>query len=193
MKAEQINVDSKTVFDAATQAINTSYALFDRIVPVLDGLFVERIELDIKKEYTAIITVVLVLLLVLYVFAGLYFSVVDNIHKIDEGSTRLAAGDLTTRINLDSKDEMSSIAYSFNNMAERIEGLIQQIMSASTQLATAAEEVSAVAGDSSRNVEQQRNETDQVATAMNEMTATVNEVARNAESAAGSGRCGNGD
>ncbi len=185
LKAEQINVDSKTVFDAATQAINTSYALFDRIVPVLDGLFVERIELDIKKEYTAIITVVLVLLLVLYVFAGLYFSVIDNIHKIDEGSTRLAAGDLTSRINLNSKDEMSSIAQSFNNMAEHIESLIQQIMSASTQLATAAEEVSAVAGDSSRNVEQQRNETDQVATAMNEMTATVNEVARNAESAAG--------
>ncbi len=185
LKAEQINVDSKVVFDAATQAINTSYALFDRIVPVLDGMFVERIELDIKKEYTAIITVVLVLLLVLYVFAGLYFSVVDNIHKIDEGSTQLAAGNLTARINLNSKDEMSSIAQSFNNMAERIESLIQQIMSASTQLATAAEEVSAVAGDSSRNVEQQRNETDQVATAMNEMTATVNEVARNAESAAG--------
>ncbi len=185
IKADQISVDSKTVFDAATQAINTSYALFDSIVPVLDSLFVERIELDIKKEYTAIVTVVLVLLLVVYVFAGLYYSVVDNIHKIDEGSSQLAAGDLTARINLNSRDEMSSIAQSFNNMAERIESLIQQIMSASTQLATAAEEVSAVAGDSSRNVEQQRNETDQVATAMNEMTATVSEVARNAESAAG--------
>lgn len=185
LKAEKINVDSKTVFNTATQAINTSYALFDSIVPVLDGMFVERIELDIQKEYTAAALVLLVLLLVLYVFAGLYFSVVDNIHKIDEGSTQLAAGNLTARINLNSKDEMSSIAQSFNNMAERIESLIQQIMSASTQLATAAEEVSAVAGDSSRNVEQQRNETDQVATAMNEMTATVSEVARNAESAAG--------
>lgn len=185
LKAEQINVDSKTVFDTATQAINTSYALFDSIVPVLDSLFVERIELDIQKEYTAAVLVLLVLLLVLYVFAGLYFSVVDNIHKIDEGSSQLAAGDLTARIKLNSRDEMSSIALSFNNMAERIESLIQQIMSASTQLATAAEEVSAVASDSSRNVEQQRNETDQVATAMNEMTATVSEVARNAESAAG--------
>jgi len=185
LKAEQINVDGKTVFDTATQAINASYALFDSIVPVLDGMFVERIELDIQKEYIAVALVLLVLLLVLYVFAGLYFSVVDNIHKIDEGSTQLAAGDLTARINLNSKDEMNSIAQSFNTMAERIESLIQQIMSASTQLATAAEEVSAVAGDSSRNVEQQRNETDQVATAMNEMTATVSEVARNAESAAG--------
>ena len=180
-----IQIDSQTVLQQSIDAINTSYALYDAIVPVLDGLFVDRIKQNQQIKYMALAIVVVVLLVIIYLFAGLYLSVVDNIHRIDEGSTRLADGDLTIRIDIHSKDEMCSIATSFNNMAEQIEALIQQIISSATQLASATEEVSAGANDSSKNVEQQRNETEQVATAMNEMTATVSEVARNAESAAG--------
>ncbi|KTC32907.1 chemotaxis protein [Pseudomonas putida] len=52
-----------------------------------------------------------------------------------------------------------------------------------TQLASAAEELSAVTEQTSAGVNAQKVETDQVATAMNEMAATVQEVARNAEEA----------
>ena len=185
LNKESITIDSQTVFDRATDAINKSYALYDAIVPVLDGLFVDRIQKDKQVEFMAIATVVIVLLVIVYLFSGLYLSVVDNIHRVDVASSQLAGGDLTARVDINSKDEMRSIAKSFNHMAEQIEALIQQVISAATQLASATEEVSTVAHDSSNNVEQQRKETEQVATAMNEMTSTVAEVARNAESAAG--------
>ncbi|MGV8916876.1 MAG: methyl-accepting chemotaxis protein [Pseudomonas sp.] len=51
------------------------------------------------------------------------------------------------------------------------------------QIASAAEQLSAVTAQTSVGVTSQREETDQVATAMNQMTATVTEVARNAEEA----------
>ncbi|MFO8025686.1 methyl-accepting chemotaxis protein [Thiohalophilus sp.] len=185
LNKETITINSKTFYDNATAAINQSYALYDAIVPTLDRLFIERISYDQRAEIIEIAVVVLVLLLVVYMFAGLYLSVKDNISRIEEAATHLAGGDLTARVNITSKDEMRNISTSFNNMAEQNEALIQQVISAATQLASATEEVSAVADDSSKNIEQQRNETEQVATAMNEMTATVGEVAKNAESAAG--------
>ncbi|EGH34123.1 histidine kinase, HAMP region: chemotaxis sensory transducer, partial [Pseudomonas syringae pv. japonica str. M301072] len=52
-----------------------------------------------------------------------------------------------------------------------------------TQIASAAEQLSAVTEQTSAGVNSQKSETDQVATAMHEMSATVQEVARNAEQA----------
>ncbi|MDH5599827.1 MAG: methyl-accepting chemotaxis protein [Gammaproteobacteria bacterium] len=91
--------------------------------------------------------------------------------------------DLTLRSDVNSKDEIGEMAHAFNTMLHNFEGLIKQVVSTSTQLATAAEEVSAVASDSAQNVERQHVETDMVATAINEMTATVQEVAQNAQNA----------
>jgi len=91
--------------------------------------------------------------------------------------------DLTLRSNINSKDELGDMAYAFNGMLEKFESLIRQVHSSSSQLATASEEVSAVAQDSAQNVNQQRRETDQIATAIHEMTATVHEVAQNAQNA----------
>lgn len=93
--------------------------------------------------------------------------------------------DLTIRSEINSKDELGDMSGAFNGMLEKFEALIQQVSSSSNQLATASEEVSAVAQESARNVEQQRMETDMVATAINEMTATVHEVAQNAQNASG--------
>jgi methyl-accepting chemotaxis protein len=53
-----------------------------------------------------------------------------------------------------------------------------------TQLASAAEETSAVTTQTNAGISQQLSETSQVATAMNEMSATVQDVARNAVEAA---------
>ncbi|WP_375070064.1 MULTISPECIES: methyl-accepting chemotaxis protein [unclassified Pseudomonas] len=68
-------------------------------------------------------------------------------------------------------------------MGTTLRELISGIRDGVTQIASAAEELSAVTEQTSAGVNSQKIETDQVATAMHEMTATVQEVARNAEQA----------
>lgn len=68
-------------------------------------------------------------------------------------------------------------------MTVSLRELIGGIGDGVTQIASAAEELSAVTEQTSAGVNNQKVETDQVATAMNEMAATVQEVARNAEEA----------
>ncbi|NLW05252.1 MAG: methyl-accepting chemotaxis protein [Pseudomonadaceae bacterium] len=97
-------------------------------------------------------------------------------------------GDLTHRLLLDGKDELTQINLAFNAFISKIQTLVQQTHQSSLSVSAAAEELSAVTQQSSQTIYQQSLETDQVATAMNEMTATVQEVATNATQAAGAAR-----
>ncbi|WP_433741514.1 methyl-accepting chemotaxis protein [Pseudomonas putida] len=67
-------------------------------------------------------------------------------------------------------------------MQQNLRETLQGISGSATQLATAADELSAVTLDSTQGLQQQNNEIEQAATAVNEMTSAVEEVARNAVS-----------
>ncbi|WP_394327666.1 methyl-accepting chemotaxis protein [Pseudomonas chlororaphis] len=78
-------------------------------------------------------------------------------------------------------------------MGVTLRELIGGIRDGVTQIASAAEELSAVTEETSAGVNSQKIETDQVATAMHEMTATVQEVARNAEEASQAAAAADGE
>ncbi len=182
--ADPIVIKSEAVFDAATKAISGSYDLYDAIVPVLDGLLATRISAAGNTRLIALTVVIAVVLIVAYLFSGLYLAVRRSIQQIGDAAGLLAEGDLTRRLDMDARDEMQEIATHFNHMVDKFGAVIQQISGATGQLAAASEEVSSVAKDSASNIQRQQQETDSVATAINEMSATVHEVANNASSAA---------
>jgi len=184
LEAEKITIDSKTVFDTATKSISTSYNLYDVVIPVLNKLLTDRIHAQRTMEVMIITIIGLVLAVVVYLFSGLYFSIIGNIVAVSEASQSFANGNLTTRLQLHSRDEMSRIADSFNSMSAHFESVIQEIAGSSAQVTVAAEELANIAMETAKGVVRQQMETDQVAVAMNEMTATVQEVAGNATGAA---------
>jgi methyl-accepting chemotaxis protein len=96
---------------------------------------------------------------------------------------RVAAGDLTQNLISERQDELGQLQRAMQSMTLGLRELIGGISNGVTQIANAAEELSAVTEQTRAGVNSQKVETDQVATAMNEMTATVQEVARNAEEA----------
>lgn len=96
---------------------------------------------------------------------------------------RVAAGDLSRNLNVNRKDELGKLQSTIQRMTVSLRELVGGIRDGVTQIASAAEELSAVTEQTSAGVNSQKVETDQVATAMHEMTATVQEVARNAEEA----------
>ncbi len=124
--------------------------------------------------------------LILFVYTVLAYNatISDNYQSLQYALDTMSGGDMTIRMDNNSRDEMQHVAESFNLMVEKFEALIQQIVSATGQLAAASEEMDTVARNASHNISKQSSETEQVATAMNEMAATVQEVANNASSAA---------
>ena len=179
LNAKKITISSDNVFNTATKAISGSYKLYDALVPELDRLFVDRIKSARFTMNMSIGIIMFVLFIVAYLFAGFYLSVRHSISEINEVTDKLAGGDLSVRMKLTARDEMSQIAHSFNIMTEQFAQVVSQIISSSHQVASSSEELSAITEQTGQSMYQQQEQTEQVATAMNQMTATAMEVSRN--------------
>ncbi|WP_263140711.1 methyl-accepting chemotaxis protein [Pseudomonas sp. RIT-PI-AD] len=92
--------------------------------------------------------------------------------------------DLTTRLEVRGKDEISSVALAYNSMLQRFMEAMAALQQLTEQVRGQSEELSAVTLQTRKDMDRQQLETDQVATATTEMAETIQEVARNAASAA---------
>jgi methyl-accepting chemotaxis protein len=103
-----------------------------------------------------------------------------------EAMGRVAAGDLTVKVDADRTDEIGRLLSSIKDMIMRLSQLIGSIKTTTASLASGAEELSASSGQISRNMNEQSSRASQIATAAEEMSQTVIDVARNAGSIADS-------
>jgi methyl-accepting chemotaxis protein len=110
-------------------------------------------------------------------------QIVQPLQQTLSHAERISAGDLSSDLKVSRSDEIGQLQHSMQAMTQSLRELIGHIRDGVTQIASAAEELSAVTEQTSAGVNSQRIETDQVATAMHEMTTTVQDVARNAEQA----------
>ncbi len=144
---------------------------------------------SIEAEYDRNVMLVTTLLVVgVLISVLLAYVIIAGISKgvrlVEMATNSLADGDLTARVDFNSKDEIGHIASAFNRMAEKFNAAINDVKDSISQLASAAEETSVVNAQTTSNINQQQMETSQVATAITEMNATVHEVARSAVAAA---------
>ncbi len=118
------------------------------------------------------------------VLAVLYTrSILQPLREVLGINRRIAEGDLRVVAEVKGRDEMAELMQATVQMQQTLRDTVSHIGEASTQLASAAEEMNAVTEEGSRGLQRQNSEVEQAATAVNEMTAAVEEVARNAASA----------
>ncbi len=113
-------------------------------------------------------------------------SITGPLGKAVEVAKRVAEGDLTVKLDPDrnAKCETVQLLIAIKAMLDQLHGIIGRVTASTAQLASAAEEMSAITVQASEGAKRQQSETDQVASAMTEMTTTVQEVARNTAQAA---------
>jgi len=137
-----------------------------------------------KINFSAYLATVLVLGLLL---GGLYWYMNRSFRPLNRAvviMNKIAGGDLTSDIEVTSKDETGQLLAAMKAMQDKLHQMISMITGSTAQVAAAAEQMTAVTDNASDAIRQQQSATDQVATAINEMTATVQEVAHNATNAA---------
>ena len=92
-------------------------------------------------------------------------------------------GDLTQRLQVDSKDEFGELAVAFNRFVERIHESIREVASTTGAVHERVRTVVAASNASMTNSSEQAARTDSVAAAINELGAAAQEIARNAADA----------
>lgn len=105
-----------------------------------------RLATEPNKIYTAIGSTLVALLLVGYLLTALTLAIKETIGKLSVVAGKLADGDLTARLQLNTQDETSQLATAFNNMAESFGQLIVVIKDNSQSVNTSAIELRTTSG-----------------------------------------------
>ncbi len=183
LKPENIQVNSTEYFETGTKAISSILILYDTSLPVLDNLLLKRSKYLTNNITYNLLTDAIFLIAVLYLFAAFYSSIMLSISKLKAAAGSLSNGDFTITVDIESRDEMQTVAEHMNAMIEKNKALVSQVISAANQVVNSANNSATTSHKTQKGISEQNMQIDMVATAMNEMTATVAEVASNAASA----------
>ncbi len=112
-------------------------------------------------------------------------SITKPLSRVNDMLNVVASGDLSKKLDESGHDEFAELSKNCNLLIDSLRSLIQSIVSRSTQLATAAEETSAVTAQSTTAIEEQRAQVEQAASATTEMSSTSQSVLTSANDALG--------
>ena len=133
---------------------------------------------------TSIITFISIALAIIIAWVTLT-SITRPLRRVNEMLHVVASGDLSRKLDESGNDEFAQLSHNCNLLIESLRTLIQSIVSRSTQLATAAEQTSAVTAQSTTAIEEQRIQVEQAASATTEMSSTAQSVLSSANDALG--------
>ncbi|HWU97630.1 MAG TPA: methyl-accepting chemotaxis protein [Oxalicibacterium sp.] len=127
-------------------------------------------------------------LIALLILAALLYAVIRKmidrpLAQATHVARQLAAGDLTTRIETDRRDEIGQLLTAINGIGQGLANVVWHIRRGTEMLATATHEIADGNLDLSSRTEQQAGALEETASAMEEMTSTVKENAANATEA----------
>ncbi|EJL87934.1 methyl-accepting chemotaxis protein [Herbaspirillum sp. CF444] len=98
-------------------------------------------------------------------------------------SRRVAEGDLTAAVTVNSKDETGQLLQALQDMSNSLRGIVTNVRSGTDTIATASSEIAAGNLDLSSRTEQQASALEETASSMEELISTVKQNADNARQA----------
>ena len=94
---------------------------------------------------------------------------------------RVAAGDLTGRVEVKSKDETGQLMQAMKNMSEKLGQIIREVRASAETLSSASEEVSATAQSMSQGASEQAASVEETSASVEQMTASITQNTENAK------------
>jgi len=148
------------------------------------GIYVDDVKAQVAKMRWQILGGTLLLSLVVFVFAWLVARRIKlALDQAITASQRIASGDLTAHLTVESKDETGDLIGSLKEMNEGLARIVGEVRNGSDSIATATEEIAAGNADLSQRTEEQASALEETASSMEELTSTVKQNADNAQQA----------
>ena len=168
--------------------------LYNVIDPVSGGFTdLVSVQLEISKEvyeqaaaaYTLTRNLLIALLILAVVGPAvmaqrLIARLAGSLRDAAEHCERLAAGDLTSKVDSNSQDEIGLVIEALNSMGMRLKSIVADVNTAAFAINTGAREIASGNMHLSERTEQQAANLEETASSMEQMTATVRQNADNA-------------
>lgn len=135
------------------------------------------------KTSLYIIVVISTLGLFIAIILGVLISIwlSKQIKKVLKFAEAIGNGDLTKSIDIDTKDEIGSLANALNQASKNVRILITEIVNSVSDISATSEELSATAEEVSSKMELVNEATEQIAKGSQDLSATTEEVSSSTE------------
>lgn len=181
--AETIAVTQQQITEAAQAAIDAAWSLVDENRKVFEDRLAERGR-KVRAQFWAMAVLAMGCVLAsIYLFVGMYLSIAAAVSKLNDGTSRLAAGDFTTQVTLETRDELSMVAQRFNDMAGSLAHVVAGVKSSALQVLAASHGLSESAAQISQGSQVQAEAAQSTAAAVEEVSVSVSHVAENVSEA----------
>ena len=134
-----------------------------------------------RAEVTVILVSAIACLLAIAFGSWITLSITRPLSEAVNISNRLAEGDLTARIDVQSKDETGMLLEAMKNMVEKLSQIITEVRSGADGLSSASEEVSATAQSLSQGSSEQAASVEESSASVEQMSASINQNAENSK------------
>lgn len=136
-------------------------------------------------QSTTIMILAILFGIILAVGLGIFVAklISNPLKLVVETSVRLANGDFTEQIHIDTKDEIGVMASSLNTAITTLERTISEIMVASQNLSQAVQQIASGNQNLSQRTSEQASALEEIASTIEEATANIRQNAENANQA----------
>jgi methyl-accepting chemotaxis protein len=148
--AQLIDIKPDEYFALASKAITDNFKLFDSEAEVLVDLLQTREKKYAAKKYTTLTITGVITILLLYLFIAFYLSVKRTVSILEHSTKLMANGDLTIRVELETRDELRLVGTSFNTMVESFRQMVTSNKRLAEQVAVSANQLTTIADESEK-------------------------------------------
>ncbi|WP_160686421.1 methyl-accepting chemotaxis protein [Clostridium sp. C2-6-12] len=179
-------------YDEAMSNSNESAAIrenltnsIDELVKIVENKSEEKNNSNntIFKTTSFLVMIIGVVGFIIAILLGMIITAMisRNFKKILRFSESLEKGDLTSSIEINSKDEIGDVARALNNANGEIRELIKEIREGANQISCSGQELSANTQEVSAKMDEINDATEQIARGTQDLSATTEEVSASAE------------
>jgi methyl-accepting chemotaxis protein len=165
--------------------------------PVGEGIeALTKLQLDVaKQEYdqaqaryatirnVALAAIVFGVALAAWIGFALIRAIVRPLNEAVAIANAVASGDLTSKIEVKTRDETGKLSQALKDMNENLVKLVGNVRASADSITTGAGEIAAGNSDLSQRTEEQASSLEETASSMEELTSTVKQNAENAKQA----------
>jgi methyl-accepting chemotaxis protein WspA len=161
-----------------TKALSATFALWYKTSDVTKSMLTEKLT-AIKQELFSTLAMTISGSILGLLFGFIIMKQISApLIRLISASRKLAEGDLSVRVPVNTQDEVGQVSEAFNQMVESLQELIGRLQWTGIQLTTSTTEISAAAKQQESSVVEQEATTKQIAVTAKEIASTAKDFAR---------------
>lgn len=135
-------------------------------------LYRDIVSLMNKMMFTGVVCIAVLILTI--ILLARYLK--NSINRVNTFAKNIGSGDLTNKIEINSKDEFGEMAENLNSMVENLKGIVSSVSNYSSELSASSKELSATVEEVTSQFEIVNISMKEINTGIQETTATAEEI-----------------